>query len=116
MLFPAPWSVRFPLLAFLPRRSCSLLLMRFHRRLKSTILETISEKMEQVTNQALSLPPLERTKLIDCLDESLRTDEERAVERAWAEQSERRINAYGRGDTGSISYQDMKRELPPRDG
>jgi putative addiction module component (TIGR02574 family) len=90
--------------------------MRFQRRLESGILETMSEKIEQVTNQALSLPPIERTKLIDRLYESLRSDEERAVERAWAEESERRINAYGRGDTGSVSYQDMKRELPPRDG
>jgi hypothetical protein len=43
------------------------------------------------------------------------SDEESAVEREWAEESERRINAYGRGDTGSVSYQDMKRELLPRD-
>jgi len=90
--------------------------MRSQRRLESIILETMSEKIEHVTNQASSLTPLERRKLIDRLYESLRSDEERAVEVAWAEESECRINAYERGDTRSVSYRDMKRKLPPRDG
>jgi putative addiction module component (TIGR02574 family) len=54
--------------------------------------------------------------LIDRLYDSIRPGHERAIERKWAAESERRINAYERGEADTISYEEMKRELREREG
>ena len=47
--------------------------------------------------EVLSLPPGERAKLIDVLWESLASPEVTSHEAAWAEESERRIDAFEAG-------------------
>jgi putative addiction module component (TIGR02574 family) len=47
--------------------------------------------------EVLSLPPRERAKLIDLLWDSLSPPEEKSREAAWAEESERRIEAFEAG-------------------
>jgi putative addiction module component (TIGR02574 family) len=50
-----------------------------------------------IRDEALSLPATERARLIDVLWESLSPQEVQAREAAWAEESERRIDAYEAG-------------------
>ena len=76
----------------------------------------MSERIDEVTQEALSLSPLERMQLIDRLYDSIRPGHERAIEREWAAESERRIDAYERGEADTISYEEMKRELREREG
>ena len=64
----------------------------------------------------LALPPLERAEVIDRLYQSLRSDREREIESAWAEESERRIDAYLAGQADTVPYEQIKRQLSNRDG
>ena len=61
---------------------------------------------------ALALPPLERAELIDRLYQSLRPEREKEIELAWAEESERRIDAYLAGQADTVPYEQIKRQLP----
>jgi putative addiction module component (TIGR02574 family) len=58
-----------------------------------------------VTNEALNLSPVERAQLIDALWDSLASDEMKAREAAWAQEAERRIDAY---DAGQMTARDAK--------
>ena len=72
----------------------------------------MSERSQSVIADALALPPLERAELIDRLYQSLRPEGEREIESAWAEESERRIDAYLAGQADSVPYEEIKRKLP----
>ena len=50
-----------------------------------------------VQEQVLVLPPAERAKLIDVLWDSLSSPQTKSREAAWAEESERRIDAFDKG-------------------
>lgn len=63
----------------------------------------------------LTLPALERAKLIDLLWDSLSSVEVRAREAAWAAESERRIDALGAGkmkarDADRV-FSDLRKDL-----
>lgn len=58
-----------------------------------------------IQDEALSLPADERAKLIDVLWESLASPKIRAREAAWAEESERRIDAF---EAGKLKARDSK--------
>ena len=58
-----------------------------------------------VKNEALNLSPTERAQLIDALWDSLASDEMKTREKAWAEESERRIDAY---NAGKMTARDAK--------
>ena len=77
---------------------------------------TMSERTESVINEALSLPPVERAELIERLYESMRSEREREIEQAWAQESERRIDELQNGKESTVSYDQMKRELSAGDG
>ena len=74
----------------------------------------MSERTDSIIADALSLSPYERTELIEKLYESLRSEREREVERAWVAESERRIDAHEHGEEPTVSYERMKRELTDR--
>lgn len=74
----------------------------------------MSKRAESIISEALSLSPYERTEVIERLYESLRSDREREIERAWVAESERRIDAHQRAEEPSVSYERMKRELTDR--
>ena len=76
---------------------------------------TMSERTESVINEALSLPPVERAELIERLYESMRSEREREIEQAWAQESERRIDELQSGKESTVSYEQMKRELSAGD-
>ena len=76
---------------------------------------TMSERTESVINHALSLSPVERAELIERLYESMRSEREREIEQAWAQESERRIDELQSGKESTVSYEQMKRELSAGD-
>ncbi len=53
--------------------------------------------VSSIQTEILGLSPGERAKLIDALWDSLASPEARAREMAWAEESERRIDAFEAG-------------------
>ena len=71
----------------------------------------MSERSQSVIADALALPPLERAEVIDRLYQSLRSDREREIESAWAEESERRIDAYLAGQADTVPYEQIKRQV-----
>jgi putative addiction module component (TIGR02574 family) len=65
--------------------------------------------------EVLGLPPRERAKLIDLLWDSLSPPEVKSREAAWAEESERRIDAFEAGklkarEAGSL-FSDLRKDL-----
>ena len=71
----------------------------------------MSERSQSVIADALALPPLERAEVIDRLYQSLRSEREREIESAWAEESDRRIDAYLAGQADTVPYEQIKRQL-----
>ena len=71
----------------------------------------MSERSQSVIADALALPPLERAEVIDRLYQSLRSEREGEIESAWAEESERRIDAYLAGQADTVPYEQIKRQL-----
>ena len=71
----------------------------------------MSERSQSVIADALALPPLERAEVIDRLYQSLRSEREKEIESAWAEESERRIDAYLAGEADTVPYEQIKRQL-----
>jgi putative addiction module component (TIGR02574 family) len=68
-----------------------------------------------IENEALGLSPQEKARLIDVLWGSLADAELKSREEAWAEESERRIDAYEDGklkarDANEI-FSDLKRKV-----
>jgi len=76
---------------------------------------TMSERTESVINEALSLSPIERAEVIERLYESMRSDREKEIEQAWAQESERRIELLQSGQESTVLYEQMKRELSTGD-
>jgi putative addiction module component (TIGR02574 family) len=62
---------------------------------------------EQIAEQALALPPEDRTYLADLLEQSLTNGEFATSEIAaeWAAEIDRRIAAYDRGETKGVDAQ-----------
>lgn len=68
-------------------------------------------KLEEITEQALALEPLERSHLIDYLMASFSSEYLASVEEAWKVEVEARIDAYERGELETISMEESKRRL-----
>jgi putative addiction module component (TIGR02574 family) len=68
-----------------------------------------------IQDEILGLPAAERVKLIDVLWESLSSTELKLREAAWAEESERRIDAFEAGKLKARDAQsvlsDLRRDL-----
>ena len=60
-----------------------------------------------IQDQALSLPPKERAQLIDVLWESLAAADMKSREAAWAQESERRIDAFEMGNLTARNASDV---------
>ncbi len=68
-----------------------------------------------IQDEVLGLPAKERAKLIDVLWESLSSPEMQLREAAWAEESERRIDAFEAGELKARDAQavlsDLRKDL-----
>jgi putative addiction module component (TIGR02574 family) len=69
---------------------------------------------QSLTHDALSLPPLDRAGLIEELLASFDRQSRLTVDTAWAEEAERRIDAYDSGVTASISLAESKDRINRR--
>lgn len=65
-----------------------------------------------VMNEALGLPPLERAGLIEELLSSFDRHSRAAVDKVWAIEAERRIDAYDAGETTAISLSESRTRIP----
>lgn len=64
-----------------------------------------------VMDEALSLPPLERAGLIEELLASFDRYSRAAVDRTWAIEAERRIDAFDAGETTAISLDESRARI-----
>ena len=69
---------------------------------------------QSLTNDVLSLPPLDRANLIEELLASFDRQSRMAIDAAWADEVERRIDAYDSGATTSISLAESRDRINRR--
>ncbi len=66
----------------------------------------MSASLKQIEEQARALSPEDRANLADSMLESLRTSVSE-IETAWAEEIERRVAAFDRGEICSYAAEDV---------
>ena len=71
----------------------------------------MSADMRAVFDAALLLPEAARAELAERLYDSLSSQRQEEIERAWIEEAERRLDAYDRGLTKAVSGEEVFREL-----
>lgn len=71
---------------------------------------------DRIAKQALSLPPEDRAYLAEKLEESLPHDGFATPEiaKAWASEIDRRLDAYDRGETGAVDFDEALRRIRQR--
>ena len=65
----------------------------------------------KLREQALALSPVERAGLIEDLLASFDELSRASVDAAWAQEAENRINAFDRGEFGTISLEESKKRI-----
>lgn len=71
----------------------------------------MSRSYEDILEEAINLPMEERSLLAEDLLDSLRTDEEREIEKEWIAVAERRLAEIEAGTATLIPAEDVVREL-----
>lgn len=69
---------------------------------------------QTIVSEALALPPLERAGLIEELLASFDAHSRATVDKAWAFEAERRIDAFDAGETKTISLTESKTRINNR--
>jgi putative addiction module component (TIGR02574 family) len=67
--------------------------------------------VDKVLQEALSLPPEDRDRLLVALARSLEPDTEEAWKRAWTVEIERRLRDLDEGRTTKISHEEFLRQM-----
>jgi putative addiction module component (TIGR02574 family) len=67
----------------------------------------MSNRSSDLAEQARSLPPEERSRLVDLLLESLHEPPLAEVEAAWSKEIERRVAAFERGEVETYAAEDV---------
>jgi len=67
----------------------------------------MSDLVEELAEQARTLPAEERSRLVDLLLESLHASPLAEVEAAWATEIERRVAAFDRGEVETYAAEDV---------
>ena len=67
----------------------------------------MSDLVAELAEQARSLAPEDRSRLVDLLLESLHESPLAQVEAAWAKEIERRVAAYGRGEVQTFAAEEV---------
>jgi putative addiction module component (TIGR02574 family) len=70
--------------------------------------------LDAIAAAALSLPAPDRAALAERLLDSLDDQEQKEVDAAWAEEAERRLQAYDRGELKAIPEEEVFRALANR--
>jgi hypothetical protein len=64
---------------------------------------------QTLVEQAMALGNAEKAKLINLLNESMLTSEQKTIERNWAIESQKRYDDYKAGSHESVDYAMIKR-------
>lgn len=67
----------------------------------------------KVVDDALSLPPKSRARLVEKLLESLDSPGQKVIDGLWAEEAEGRIDAFERGEIKAIAGKEVFRKFKP---
>ena len=67
----------------------------------------MSDRGQQVLEEALSLPPEERLKVAEVLLSSLDSAAQRRIDSLWATEAEDRLDALDRGEIETFSARDV---------
>lgn len=76
----------------------------------------MNERLKRLTEEIRKLPPEEQADLIDELLVLTYREPDPEIDKAWAEEAERRLAAYRRGETKSIPYEEVMARLRKRFG
>ena len=71
----------------------------------------MSPKNEKILNDALLLPPIERAELIERLLSSFQFSNRKEIDLLWSRESEDRIDAFERGEIGSVSAREVFQKI-----
>ena len=74
----------------------------------------MSYRAQNIVEEALALPPLDRAGLIERLLASFDQQSRTAIDTAWAVEAEKRIDAYDAGRTEAISLSESKARINSR--
>jgi len=66
----------------------------------------MTTETKDILSQALTLPPAEKARLVDCLLSSLDKPDE-TVDALWRKEAEERIQAYQSGKISSVSLEQV---------
>jgi len=67
--------------------------------------------VDKILQEALSLPPEDRDRILVALARSLEPDTEAAWKRAWTVEIERRLRDLDEGRTTTISHEEFLRQM-----
>jgi len=67
----------------------------------------MSANSEKVLQEALSLPPNDRAEVLERLLETFQEAPDPELDKLWAQEAEDRIDAYDRGELGSVSAEEV---------
>ena len=69
--------------------------------------EFMSANAERILQDVLSLPPEDRAEVLEHLLAMFQEPPDPELDKLWAEEAEDRIDAFDRGELGSISAEEM---------
>jgi putative addiction module component (TIGR02574 family) len=76
----------------------------------------MNERLKRLTEEIRKLPPEEQAELFDELLALTSRDTDPEIDKAWAEEAERRISARDRGETQPIPHDEVMARLQKRFG
>ena len=62
---------------------------------------------EKILQDALSLPPRDRAEVLERLLATFQEPPDAELDKLWAQEAEDRLDAYDRGELGSVSEQEV---------
>jgi len=76
----------------------------------------MAESIDQIMDEALSLPPVKRAELVEKILSSFEFASRKEIDKQWAKESESRINAYERGEIDVISAHEVFEKIDKQRG
>jgi len=67
----------------------------------------MSENAQKILQEALNLPPEDRAEVVERLLETFQDPPDPVIDEMWAQEAEDRIDAYNRGELGSVSAEEV---------
>ena len=71
----------------------------------------MNARIDHLLDEALSLPPDERSALVIALLDSLEGEDEETIGKAWADEIRRRRNALSSGTTQAVPWSEARARL-----